>query len=146
MILDVLQAVPPWAALLLSAAGVGLGVAWLRWSTRSGPQRALHGSLAVLSLPSLLSLLEHEHATGVVGIWGNGAKGHLVLRDGELVDALCQVERAERGRPAVYSLLGAGEAGNFSFAPGPVPDGPGLGRVTGYLMEKARRDDEATVR
>lgn len=148
--LFLIDSIPGWVGFVAVMGGIITAVTYHYVSTRRppsprpSPSDALHGSLAVLPLTSLLSMLENERMTGVVGIWAGETTGHLIVKGGELAGARCELRRIDEGATAVYSLLET-TGGEFKFEPREVQQPAVLGRVTAYLLEAARRTDVRKV-
>jgi len=98
------------------------------------------GTLDVISLPSLLQVLEGERATTRLLLQRGSEQGEILLAGGQVVDA---VQRRRRGKAAVYQLLTWSE-GRFLMLPsqGNAGAAPIDASMQGLLMEGLRRLDE----
>lgn len=99
------------------------------------------GTLDVISLPSLLQVLEGERTSARIRLQRGAEEGEILVAGGQIVDA---VQRTRRGKPALFQLLGWGE-GRFQMLPAPAaaPAGASMGDPTqALLMEGLRRLDE----
>ena len=99
------------------------------------------GTLDVISLPSLLQVLEGERTSARIRLQRGAEEGEILLAGGQIVDA---VQRTRRGKPALYQLLSWGE-GRFQMLPSPAAAraGPSMDDPTqALLMEGLRRLDE----
>jgi uncharacterized protein (TIGR02266 family) len=98
------------------------------------------GTLDVISLPSLLQVLEGERATTRLLLQRGKEQGEILLAGGQVVDA---VQRRRRGKAAVFQLLTWSE-GRFWMLPsrGSTDAAPIDASVQGLLMEGLRRLDE----
>jgi len=99
------------------------------------------GTLDVISLPSLLQVLEAERATTRLLLQRGKEQGEIVLAGGQVVDA---VQRRRHGKAAVYQLLTWSE-GRFWMLPsqGSTASAPMDASTQGLLMEGLRRMDES---
>jgi len=99
------------------------------------------GTLDVISLPSLLQVLEGERATTRLLLQRGKEQGEILLADGQVVDA---VQRRRHGKAAVYQLLTWSE-GRFWMLPsqGNAAAAPIDASIQGLLMEGLRRMDES---
>lgn len=113
-------------------------------AVQSALVKGVAGSLAQLSLASILNLLAMERRTGVLHVRTEGADARLMIRGGDVVSAHLGGAEAGSGAGCVYFLLGA-TAGQFVFSQAPVtaPDEIGIPTIE-LLLEAARRADEAT--
>jgi hypothetical protein len=103
----------------------------------------MSGQLARIRLPSLLSLFEMEHMSGVLELREEaGSEGKVSLSNGRIADARCG-HRA--GRDAVMELF-QWKDGEFHFevASVPLPKDGGL-PITPLLLDIAREVDESSV-
>ena len=104
--------------------------------------RGVAGSVAQLSIASLLHVLSVNHATGVVEVSAEGLSARILLRGGQIVRAAYLDDTCE-GADAIYRLVTLVD-GQFAFVETDVagPDEIGI-PVMALLLEGARRADEA---
>jgi two-component system OmpR family response regulator len=106
------------------------------------PLSALRGELSEISLPSVLTVLEMEHKTGLLLVERGRESGRLFIREGRVIRAAVEPS-ALTGSSAVYALL-FWQEGAFDFLAGDVGGVDEIQTSTTYLlMEGARRFDEA---
>jgi CheY-like chemotaxis protein len=106
------------------------------------PLSALRGNLDQISVPSLVTLLEMEHKTGILLLEQNDNSARLFIRRGRIIRA--EVDGPERlqGAAAVYAALDWTE-GQFDFLVGDVGGIDEIQTSTTFLLiEGARRSDE----
>ncbi|MEQ8455618.1 MAG: PilZ domain-containing protein [Sandaracinaceae bacterium] len=103
----------------------------------------LSGDLAMLGVPSLLSLAGLEQMTGVLRVGGAEGDGiEVFLQDGRVVDAMDGSGAAPR---AVLAELCRRGQGSFALTLEPVDRPDRLGAsTTALLLDLAREEDEAT--
>lgn len=110
---------------------------------RDPADKALRGDLHQVSLPTVLSMLEQEHKTGVVMVVGKDVC-RLYVRDGRPMSI--EMERASEnmGQMEMVVELFSWEKGQFEFAPQDIPGKDELQiSMLGLMMEAARLVDEA---
>ncbi|MBI2899132.1 MAG: DUF4388 domain-containing protein [Planctomycetes bacterium] len=106
----------------------------------------LQGRLEEFRLPSILTLLELEHKSGVLhlGDLVSGGTGSAFVRQGRIVQASLEGRDAPANFEAVLAMV-AWEHGVFEFHSGEVPHEDAVGTTTTHiLLEAARRHDETT--
>jgi CheY-like chemotaxis protein len=106
------------------------------------PLSALRGNLDQIGVPSLLTLLEMEHKTGILLLEQDDNSARLFLRRGRIIRA--EVDGPERhlGAAAVYAALDW-TLGQFDFLVGDVGGIDEIQTSTTFLLiEGARRSDE----
>lgn len=111
-------------------------------STLGGPHVALHGDVAQISIPTLLTMLELERRTGAVQVRGpDGASATIELADGGVVEA----RLGGKSRPAVgvFRDLVTWTTGTYVFDPQAAIDGNRPKTPTSVLLlEATRLNDE----
>jgi two-component system OmpR family response regulator len=106
------------------------------------PLSALRGELSEISLPSVLTVLEMEHKTGLLLVERGHESGRAFIREGRVIRAAVEPSGLT-GSAAVYALL-FWQEGAFDFLAGDVGGVDEIQTSTTYLlMEGARRYDEA---
>jgi DNA-binding response OmpR family regulator len=108
---------------------------------------AIHGTLEQLGLSALLVMIEMERKSGVLAVRRAGAAGRLFAREGRIIAARVDGDRApesaRKGAAAVYHMLTWSE-GQFDFSAVQVEAEDEIQMsTTGLLMEGARLIDEA---
>ncbi|MCU0653822.1 MAG: DUF4388 domain-containing protein [Polyangiaceae bacterium] len=110
----------------------------------SGPVAALSGDLAVVSLATVLSLLELERRSGIMTVHGAKQVATLIMREGSAARATLA------GSPAsiiaVLRRMLRWKTGKFEFAPedpNPASVPPQQHSIGALLIEAARLDDES---
>jgi CheY-like chemotaxis protein len=78
---------------------------------------ALSGRLDAISVVAVLAFLHTQEASGILRLSRFGATGHIIVRDGQPIDA--RVDRALLHEDALATLLGW-NAGSFRFEPADV--------------------------
>jgi len=104
-------------------------------------QKTLHGDLAQVGLPSVLSFLELERKTGELMVVGQKT-AHLWLCEGQLVRVNLDGATAPT-RAALYEVLDW-TSGQFEFATQAIAISGERENLTGLLLEHARLSDEAS--
>jgi two-component system OmpR family response regulator len=100
------------------------------------------GDISLLSVPTLLSMLEMERRTGMVRVCTDGQEASIELCDG----GVHRVTLAGSERDPVEGLREVlrWTKGAFAFSPGQVPASAGVGRSVGaLLLEAMQREDES---
>jgi response regulator RpfG family c-di-GMP phosphodiesterase len=117
-------------------------VAKLRQLLQQRPARAargVSGSLAELSLPDVVQVLNQGRKTGQLRVRAGADGGEVHFADGAIVNALWP---DLRGEEALYAMLGLSD-GDFVFDPAAKPGGRVIhASVESLLLEGLRRLDE----
>jgi CheY-like chemotaxis protein len=101
----------------------------------------IHGSLAQLGLPSLLTMMEMEQKSGILVLSHEQQAARLFVRKGRILAARIDGDES-RGAEAVYKLM-AWATGQFDFNAMEVDMEDEINATTMHLiMEGARRMDE----
>ncbi len=107
-----------------------------------GLEPALRGSLVSFGLSSLLMVIELERMSGLVSLQGPAGTGRMAVRQGRVIRARVDGERALHGSHAIYEML-KWSKGTFDFDAGAVDGEDQIERSTSFLlMEGARLADE----
>jgi DNA-binding response OmpR family regulator len=112
-----------------------------RMSKRDGERTILRGAVDALSLPALLTMLEHDRKSGVLTLTNNDVVGWLYFVEGQLVRVRASDVRGDSHSTLMRVLDWAD--GHFELAAGAV-EGPREldDSVTHLLLEHARLRDE----
>jgi len=103
---------------------------------------AFQGSLKELPLPDIIQLVSVSGKTGKFTLTRDQERGHIFLKNGQMVDAAIG---DLIGEEAIYALA-IWNSGEFQFTPGDEPDRQTISKSnTNLLMEAARRLDEWRV-
>jgi len=103
---------------------------------------AFQGSLKELPLPDIIQLVSVSGKTGKFTLTRDQERGHIFLKNGQMVDAAIG---DLTGEEAIYALA-IWNSGEFQFTPGDEPDRQTITKSnTNLLMEAARRLDEWRV-
>lgn len=106
------------------------------------PAAGIHGSLAQLGLPSLMTLLEMERKTGLLLLWRGAHSARVFFQNGRIVSARLLGPQPQVGLPSLFGLLGWTE-GQFDFTAHVTPPAVETDlSITHLLLENARRKDE----
>jgi CheY-like chemotaxis protein len=108
----------------------------------AAPGDGFAGSLAHLSIASLLGMLSLEHKSGELHVVHGSDEACVLVRDGAVVSASFRDPLGLRGAACVYALL-RWRTGRFSFVHRPVREKDELCvPMTALLLEGARLADE----
>jgi two-component system, OmpR family, response regulator len=108
--------------------------------TTEGP--SFKGDISLLSVPTMLSMLEMERRTGSVKVVGGGKDAVFGIAEGEI----CRITVGGSERDPVEALREVlrWKHGSFVFTPGVPPVGSGRSySVNALLLEAMKREDEA---
>jgi len=100
----------------------------------------LRGNLAEIPLPTLLSLLEFEHKSGILVALQDAAAARVFVADGRVV----RVEGPGRENAALSGILEllTWREGRFEFSACEVVGCDEIGLATRELLDRARSRDE----
>lgn len=103
---------------------------------------AIEGDLTLMSIATVLTVLEMERRTGVVEIFEGAKRASLNVASGYAVDGV--VEGATVEPLATMRAMIAWKSGRFSFSPEPARKAPAERKTIGaYLLEAVRLEDES---